>query len=188
LRISVKKLWLSAIDILWFSRYIWAIGIITITRNPFLMRPILFISMILVCFFGNRGNGQSIKTYPIPSFNVVLTGMANFREQLQKGDHGLTEGKKTMSVTSSGISQGSAQVWIYSLDGLTILGPYTLNPGETIMVEIDDRAWGVLCESAGEVILSVWIEEISTPSPEKAFMPPHAQNKACWSNHGVTGR
>jgi hypothetical protein len=51
-----------------------------------------------------------------------------------------------------------AQVWLYSLDGLDILGPYTVLCGETLTVEIDDREWGVLVQTDAAVLVDVWIE------------------------------
>jgi len=75
----------------------------------------------------------------------------------------LSKGNRKLIITSSGGSSCPAQIWIFSLDRLDILGPYTLNPGETLIVEIDEREWGVTSESACQVTLSVWIEEISDP-------------------------
>jgi len=51
-----------------------------------------------------------------------------------------------------------ATVWIYSLDGLDILGPYYLACGNTLEVEIDDREWGALVESDMDINVSVWID------------------------------
>jgi hypothetical protein len=52
----------------------------------------------------------------------------------------------------------SVIIYVYSLDGQTILGPFYLTGNETIYVDIDDRLWGVLVESESKVKVSVWIE------------------------------
>ena len=51
-----------------------------------------------------------------------------------------------------------ATVWIYSIDGLDILGPYYVTCGNTLEVEIDDREWGALVESDMDINVSVWID------------------------------
>jgi hypothetical protein len=129
------------------------------------MKPSFVIGIFFFIISCNLSNGQVIKTYPIPSYNIVATGAANFCEQMRTGLCGPSEGKKVMHVISSGNSQSRVQVWIYNRSGSPVLGPYTVLPGETLSVEIDDGVWGVYTEPEGEVILSVWIEEISTPPP-----------------------
>jgi hypothetical protein len=47
---------------------------------------------------------------------------------------------------------------VYSLDGETVYGPFTVYSGETLRVEIDDRECGVYVESNEDVIVDVWIE------------------------------
>jgi len=110
-----------------------------------------------------KANAQEIKTYPIPSYNVISFGCTDFSEQTSKIKCELSKGRRNLNVASSGGSSCPAQIWIYSLDRLDILGPYTLNPGETLTVEINEREWGVSSESVCQVTLSVWIEEISDP-------------------------
>jgi len=38
------------------------------------------------------------------------------------------------------------------------LGPYLVQCGETLTVEIDEREWGVLVETGSETLVDVWIE------------------------------
>jgi hypothetical protein len=58
--------------------------------------------------------------------------------------------------SSVGYTNCEATVWVYNLDQNTVLGPYTVNCGETLTVEIDEREWGVLVESEEGVIVDVW--------------------------------
>jgi len=127
------------------------------------MKPIFIITLMLIWASMYTVTAQEIKTYPIPSYNVVTYGLTNFMEQGLGGKCQLSKGNRKLIITSSGGSSCPAQIWIFSLDRLDILGPYTLNPGETLIVEIDEREWGVTSESACQVTLSVWIEEISDP-------------------------
>ena len=53
----------------------------------------------------------------------------------------------------------SAIVWVYSLDGLDVLGPFTVTDGEILVVEIDDREWGCRVITEDPVFVDVWIEE-----------------------------
>jgi hypothetical protein len=52
-----------------------------------------------------------------------------------------------------------AMVWVYSLDQTTVLGPFTVNCGETLTIAIDDGEWGVLVESDEEIIVDVWFSQ-----------------------------
>ncbi len=128
--------------------------------------------MVLLIAFPIKMKAQTIKNYPIPSYNIITNGSANFLEYSSKNHDEQSRGKKTMNVASSGSNSVPSQIWIISLDGQTVMGPYSLDPGGTISVEIDDREWGVHVESEGEVILSVWIESISNPPPGKLVMQP----------------
>jgi hypothetical protein len=101
---------------------------------------------------------------PIPSFNVPVYHYANFQEKgLGTGQAKQTRGKRVMVIRK--ICAGTlllgcnATVWVYSLDGRDILGPYSMGPSDDILrVEIDDREWGVLVESDDHVTVDVWIE------------------------------
>lgn len=102
--------------------------------------------------------------YPIPSYNVPVSYRACFEESTTNENPQTTSrGKRMMKIQSScsGVNATicEAKGWVYSLDGLTVLGPFTLGCNETISVEIDEREWGVLIETDCDMNISVWIEE-----------------------------
>jgi hypothetical protein len=103
--------------------------------------------------------GQNIPNYPIPSYHISDNGYANFNN-LHSNKGGRTMGEKQVNIHlksgSAGNTNCEATVWVYNLDQNTVLGPYTVNCGETLNVEIDDREWGVLVETDEEVIVDVW--------------------------------
>lgn len=106
---------------------------------------------------------QFSNPYLIPSFNVpVDSGYARFQENIHviTADSPLGKRDAHVTITSRGpeISECLAQVWLYSLDGLNILGPYTVLCGEILIVEIDERDWGVLVQTDYDVWVDVWIE------------------------------
>ena len=103
--------------------------------------------------------GQRVPVYPIPSFQVPVEGNAIFRENGNPANPIPTEEKREIKVhvtTSDGSQNCQATVWVYSLDHTSILGPYIVDCGETLTVEVDDRSWGVLVESENETIADVW--------------------------------
>jgi len=124
------------------------------------MKPIFIITLMLIWASMYPVTAQETKTYPIPSYNIVTEGLTNFMEEGLGGKGQLSKGNRKLIVTSSGSSACPAQIWIFSLDRVDILGPYTLNPGETLSVDIDEREWSVNSESACQVTLSVWIEDL----------------------------
>ena len=107
---------------------------------------------------------QALKAqYPIPSYNIPVYPHATFQEQVAGGGNSdnCTEKRQVVIRTSCGnLARGncSATVWVYSLDGKTVYGPYTVYGGETLRVDIDDREWGVYVEAEDTVIVDVWIE------------------------------
>jgi hypothetical protein len=110
----------------------------------------LFFLIILSSF------GQNIPLYPIPSYNIPVYGMARFEPSLSSGNN-QTRGKTIQNVIIRGGTGAHAHVWIYSLDGQDILGPYLVYPGQPLSVEIDQREWGVLVETEDEIDVSVWV-------------------------------
>lgn len=105
--------------------------------------------------------GPVLGQYPIPSFEVSIHGKATFSEQKSNNcDSPLA--KRTLHVhvscVSSLLENCSATVWVYSLDGHDTYGPYTVNGGETIAVEIDEREWGAYVESDYAITVDVWID------------------------------
>ena len=101
-----------------------------------------------------------VPTWPIPSYNVIICGTADFREDYQLSKYSPQKERREIHVVakpSGNTHRCEATVWIYSLDGKTTLGPYTIECGETLTVEIDDREWGALVQSEDEVCIDVWI-------------------------------
>lgn len=108
-----------------------------------------------------KGYAQNLPTYPIPSFNVTVDSLANFKETNRNLSPDFTDGKKEINVQIQGRAEtGSceATVWVYSLDQSTILGPFALSCGSLLTVEIDDIEWGVLVDSDDDILVDVWIE------------------------------
>lgn len=82
-----------------------------------------------------------------------------------------TRGKRVMIIKANGVPSTTATVNLYSLDGLNVLGPYIMHGGETLMVEIDSREWGVLVQSEDHITVDVWISE-ATKKPGNLFQKP----------------
>jgi hypothetical protein len=105
--------------------------------------------------------GQNIPVYPIPSYNVKVDGYVDFSQQHTVLKNNSKQKKDVIIHLKSGSTENTgcqATVWIYSLDQTSILGPFIMNCGETLVVGIDDREWGVLVNSEDDVIIDVWIE------------------------------
>ena len=114
---------------------------------------LLLMSLCLTVF------SQNIPVYPIPSYNITVESVARF---IPTGTRNLTSlhqdrEKRTQHITVRGSVGSYATVWVYSLDGLDTLGPYTVYAGETLDVEIDEREWGVLVQTTYEIQVDVWI-------------------------------
>ena len=116
---------------------------------------LILILSVLVC------GSSLLAQYPIPSFNVPVHFKADFQEQLQRSPDQVLE-KRTVHIRVSciggSITNCSANVWVYSLDGHDILGPFTVNGGETLDVEIDEREWGAYVVSDDAITVDVWID------------------------------
>ena len=125
-------------------------------------KVILFTAILLMACVFMDGYPQGIPTYPIPSYNITVDGYANFRENYHSVNLKQTKEKREVNVHVKSVfgSQGcQATVWVYSLDQTTILGPYTVNCDETLVVQIDERDWGVLVESEEEITVDVWFNQ-----------------------------
>jgi hypothetical protein len=103
---------------------------------------------------------QKTTIYPIPSYNISVYGNVIFQE-----DNALYEsskGKKTIHVSAANSLLMTPDYhgifYVYSLDGQTTYGPYTIHFNETMSVEADDRLWGVRYESNCLMSVSVWVE------------------------------
>ncbi|MEI6143880.1 MAG: hypothetical protein WCP85_31670 [Mariniphaga sp.] len=122
-----------------------------------------FMFMLFVCAIFNSTHyayTQTSKPYPIPSYNVNINGIANFQET---NSSSYPDGKRQLQAESScfkSLSSCVINMYVYSLDGLDCLGPYFLSCEQTLSVEIDDRAWGVVVQSECDVQVSVWIDGV----------------------------
>ena len=126
------------------------------------MKKSLIISMLLA-FACLTLHAQFAKPFPIPSYNVpVDSAYARFQENGQAINTDASLEKRDVHVIiinrNPELPACQATVWIYSLDGQDILGPYTVICGATLVVSIDERLWGVLVESAAQIEVDVWIE------------------------------
>ena len=119
-------------------------------------------SLILICCLGIALNIYA--QYPIPSYDVPVFPSATFSQGLAtplQQRYAPMEKRRLGIHVSQNITDSvsnTVTIYVYSLDGQTILGPYYLTGNETIYVDIDDRLWGVMVESEFKVRVSVWIE------------------------------
>jgi hypothetical protein len=118
--------------------------------------------LLFMCFWGIVVNNYA--QYPIPSYNVLVFPKATFKQSaitpaLQK-EAPMAKRIIVIHVDQTIPDSGTnvVTVYVYSLDGETVLGPYYLTGNSTIYVEIDDRDWGVLVELQEKVYVSVWID------------------------------
>ena len=123
------------------------------------MKKLLFLSMLLFITGIQAMMGQN----PIPSYNFPVSRQANFVEQrpiLTTSDNSREKRQVIVKTTCVGseISNCSATVWVYSLDGTTVYGPFTMYGGQTLRVDIDDREWGVYVTTDDQIVVDVWIE------------------------------
>jgi hypothetical protein len=124
----------------------------------------IFVATIICVLFCLQGTfAQTNRPWPIPSFNIPVFGRALFQENIHPSNDN-TEGRRRLHIEVSSQKTpdtltNPVTVWIYSLDHTTILGPYSINYGVTLTVDIDDREWGVMVESSVTVIVSVWITQ-----------------------------
>jgi hypothetical protein len=127
------------------------------------MRGIIGLFFFIFVFGMIRSYGQSIPSYPIPSYGVYVNGFTNFaNENIQTDTCDNYRGKRDAFIHLRSASQENPEcqgmVWVYTLDYSTILGPYIVLCDDTLVVEIDDRDWGVLVESEYRIIVDVWFE------------------------------
>lgn len=121
---------------------------------------------------------QTIRPWPIPSFNIPVFGRALFQENIHP-DNDNTEGKRRIHIQVSSQNgpetyPNSALVWIYSLDQTTVMGPYSVTFGVTLSEDIDERQWGVLVQCEVEVVVDVWIDNGDNSAINKT--PPFIMN------------
>jgi len=134
------------------------------------MKKELILAVLLLLLFGLQ---KAFCQYPIPSYNVNVTSWANFQEHPlssgvstrnsnNAGGVGSPMAKRNMNVQVNCCGFAStdsckATVWVYSLDGETILGPFTVYGGDILSVPIDDRDWGVIVSTEVDITVDVWI-------------------------------
>lgn len=125
------------------------------------MRKLL---LVLIIFSGSikLANAQ----FPIPSFNAIVDNRATFTEQQQTVKSPLNiDAKRFLKINRKPTKTPLSDVYFYAgtLDGQTTLGPFYIEPGQTISIEIDNREWGIVVFAESEVILDVWITEENPP-------------------------
>ena len=115
---------------------------------------LVFAGILLNVF---QGSAETIKPYPIPSYNILVSSPTLFQETASAN----TKEKRDVhiQVNCQGKSDTTccASVILYTLDLETYLGPFRVCCGETIVVPIDEREWGVAVNSECQVNVSVWI-------------------------------
>lgn len=116
----------------------------------------------MVFLFNVSVSGQTHIPYPIPSSNILVETSAVFQESTPSN----CDGKRIIHVHINAQPKNdsficSANVTIYSLDHQSILGPYIVDCGETLSVDIDDREWGVLVKTTTPVEVSVCIDGLN---------------------------
>ena len=127
------------------------------------MKTRLLFTLLLVGIFSYTSRLQNLPTYPIPSYNILLDGSANFRNLLtQKDTSNNCKEKRDIHIhlksTVIGNTDCRATVWVYTLDQSTILGPYQIACDQTLTVPIDEREWGVIVQTDDEVLVDVWFD------------------------------
>jgi len=122
--------------------------------------------ILLLVLLGNLasfGDG-AIKQYPIPSFGQKIIGTSAFAESATApgNDHY----KRQMNVQSTTISpkvgECTITAWLIANGGLNVLGPFTVDCGETLSVPIDNQRWSVVIQSDYPVSVDVWIDSGSS--------------------------
>ncbi len=126
------------------------------------MKKVMFIFIACMLFAAiHKADAQSSMSYPIPSYDVMVNGLANFQESNETGS-GNTDGKKTVKVVTPCYNTPAPceiSISVYSLDGLYCLGPYLITSGQSFSIEVDDRAWGVNVQTECAVEVDVFISQ-----------------------------
>jgi hypothetical protein len=103
---------------------------------------------------------------PIPVRHARVYHVANFLEQFPGGHSPFllksTREKRDMMIqasTATGGPKSSVVVYVYSTDMNEILGPFTVEGGETLSVPIDDREWGVVVTSDDHMYVDIYTSD-----------------------------
>ena len=123
----------------------------------------LFLISVLVCL---AGLNQLFAANPIPSYNVLVSGKANFQETVKSKSAGPSKEKRQMNIETStstatpppstGMGRAVVVAMLYQLDGTATMGPFYIPIGQSLSVGIDGSPWGVNIGSADGVLVSVW--------------------------------
>ncbi|MDP1623862.1 MAG: hypothetical protein Q8M08_16165 [Bacteroidales bacterium] len=122
----------------------------------------IYVAIFICVLFCLQGTfAQTIRPWPIPSFNIPVFGRALFQENIHLSTDN-TDGRRRIHIQVSSQKTpdtlaNPVTVWIYSIDHTTVIGPYSVIYGVTLTVDIDDREWGVMVEARETVVVSVWI-------------------------------
>jgi hypothetical protein len=132
--------------------------------------------LILLLFFSfimSFGILRAQVIYPIPSYHARVNKTAIFQQLLLPQGTSANKEKKKVVITPNLCSTDSTEcictVYVYSLDGQTKLGPFIVNCGESLTVEIDDRLWGVMIITDNPTCVDVYISDIGGVQPEHSF-------------------
>ncbi|MBU2555172.1 MAG: hypothetical protein KKF98_12005 [Bacteroidetes bacterium] len=138
------------------------------------MKKIIITSIILFsAILFNKLSAQN----PIPSFNVpVIADPTVFEELIMSSAPCLTLTKNFTEAVKRPFNVDERTVYVkadkksskdiewatyivYSLDGITTIGPITILEGEVKKTTVDMRLWGVrVINASSDVKLSVWFE------------------------------
>ena len=123
------------------------------------MKKSILLSVILIFLGSTIVSGYN----PIPSYDVPICHKANFLEKQgsEKSKKPDTKGRRQMNIRTVAYPTVTTTIWIYSIDGKDVLGPFEQIGSGLITREIDDREWGVYVESDGHAVVDIW----TTPIP-----------------------
>jgi len=96
---------------------------------------------------------------PIPSYKDAVSKTANYKEKQHNEDLKTDpKGKRSMIIVANvvGPAKTPITIWVYSLEGHTVLGPFVIYGDGELTVPIDNRPWGVVVQCDGKVVISVW--------------------------------
>jgi len=123
----------------------------------------LFLISVLVCL---AGLNQLFAANPIPSYNVLVSGKANFQESVKSKSSGPSKEKRQMNIETStstatpppstGMGRAVVVAMLYKLDGSASMGPYYIGVGQSLSIGIDGSAWGVNIAAPDAALVSVW--------------------------------
>jgi len=116
------------------------------------MKKSFLLSIILIFLGSTIAFGYN----PIPSFNVPVYQKSNFLEKPGVGNKHDAKGRRNMNIRITTLPTVVTTIWIYSIDGKNIQGPFVVIGDGLISIPIDDRDWGTYIESDGHTTVDVW--------------------------------